>query len=459
MESPLEEAFMGFEERTQRCRKPMVIGLYGISGSGKSFLMNHLKNHTLTDHFAFYEGSDMIASLVPGGLETFQALGEQRKAGWRGRAIEEIKKDALANKKIAVVTAHFMFWSEEQVIGQPVYTLNDFSVFTHIIYLNTPPELVSHRRLDDKPRDRHSASIEHLKKWQEAEIVGLRHLCPQHGILFHVLTHPASLCSKALAAVAHFCQTNIAYSNHNNIVDRVENLIAGVENDQLETALVLDADKTLTPMDTGVLFWQTIDRFWFKMLHATDKDATRLLMFPMKDAATACPAVMDMKQRVGLYLATEFVTQLIGLEEYFILEEPPDEIRNELRARRLFGEEDTLIMGVMGDGRSMARGVREAFPSTMLIFAASTSDIADHDVHYKYTVILVDSSINSGQTMIRFIRHIRNCNPRTRIVVMTGAVQAKAIERTGALRSAMQHSHSSLVALTVLEDKPTGTDN
>lgn len=240
----------------------MVIGLYGISGSGESFLMNHLKSHTLTDHLAFYEGSDMIASLVPGGLETFQALGEQRKAGWRGRAIEEIKKDALANKKIAVVTAHFMFWSEEQVIGQPVYTLNDFGVFTHIIYLNTPPELVSHRRLDDKPRDRHSASIEHLKKWQEAEIVGLRHLCPQHGILFHVLTHPASLCSKALAAVAHFCQTNIAYSNHNNIVDRVENLIAGVENDQLETALVLDADKTLTPMDTGVLFWQTIDRFW-----------------------------------------------------------------------------------------------------------------------------------------------------------------------------------------------------
>ncbi|KAJ4229019.1 hypothetical protein NW759_003740 [Fusarium solani] len=383
----------------------------------------------------------MIASLVPGGLETFQALGEQRKAGWRGRAIEEIKKDALANKKIAVVTAHFMFWSEEQVIGQPVYTLNDFSVFTHIIYLNTPPELVSHRRLDDKPRDRHSASIEHLKKWQEAEIVGLRHLCPQHGILFHVLTHPASLCSKALAAVTHFCQTNIAYSNHNNIVDRVENLIAGVENDQLETALVLDADKTLTPMDTGVLFWQTIDRFW------------------SRDAATACPAVMDMKQRVGLYLATEFVTQLIGLEEYFILEEPPDEIRNELRACWLFGEEDTLIVGVMGDGRSMARGVREAFPSAMLIFTASTSDIADHDVHYKYTVILVDSSINSGQTMIRFIKHIRNCNPRTRIVVMTGAVQAKAIGRTGALRSAMQHSHSSLVALTVLEDEPAGTDN
>ncbi|KAM6516333.1 hypothetical protein FALCPG4_014516 [Fusarium falciforme] len=154
-----------------------------------------------------------------------------------------------------------MFWSEEQVIGQLVYTLNDSGVFTHIIYLNTPPELVFHRCLGDKPRDRHSTCIEHLQKWQEAEIVGLRDLCPQHGILFHVLTHPASLCSKASAAAEHFYQTNIAYSNHNNIVDRVENLIAGVENDQLETALALDAD-ILTPMDTGVLFWQTIDRFW-----------------------------------------------------------------------------------------------------------------------------------------------------------------------------------------------------
>ncbi|RMJ15148.1 hypothetical protein CDV36_005155 [Fusarium kuroshium] len=259
MESASDRALLGISTVSQASDKPIVIGLYGISGSGKSFVMSHLKNTLYTEYYEFYEGSEVIASLVPGGLEAFQALDEQQKTSWRARAIKKIKKKALRSDKISIVTGHFMFWSEGETAGQTVYTLSDLYVFTHIIYLKTPAEHIFQYRLDDKLRNRPLASVEHLHKWQEAEVDGLRHLCPQHGILFHVLTDPVSMCNKARAAVKRFLHTSVMYDEENKLT-LFNYFLDEVDNRQLETALVLDADRTLAPMDAGVLFWQNIDR-------------------------------------------------------------------------------------------------------------------------------------------------------------------------------------------------------
>ncbi|KAM0438703.1 hypothetical protein ACHAPT_001460 [Fusarium lateritium] len=659
----------GTPEGTQISKKPMVIGLYGIPGSGKSFLMNHLKSHALHGSFAFYEGSEMIANLVPGGLQAFQALGEQRKASWRERAIEEIKEDALANEKTAIVTGHFMFWSEGQAAGQPVYTLKDLDVFTHILYLNTPVESIFQRRVDDKLRDRPSVSVEHLHKWQEAEIIGLRHVCPQHGILFHALTDPDSLCRKASAVVEYFCGTTTVQSNYESVIGRLEEIYENVGSGQLETALVLDADKTLTSVDTGLLFWKALDRMrfqsknknpfplaeifggclgysdkafhqatllyeeavddeeydalceavassvvmypefisllrtaaehqhifavvvtcglarvwrkvlereglsskvmvlgggrisegfaisptikadivrqlrnvwdlyvWafgdspldmpmlrqankavvvvgeersrsssmdavlakaledgdfearqallpdhvspyfdeaklslvrlddpdfvasvlrprFEMLHATEKETAKLLMSPMRDASVAGPTLRATHQRVGWYLAVEFVSQLIGVEEYPI----PHVQGHQSSGYRLRDEQRTSIVALMRGGEPMACGVSEAFPSAMFIHAASASDIKDHHLQHQRTVILVDSVINSGKTLIEFTKRIRNSHPKIRIVVVAGVVQAEATDKDHDLHKLMRCSGVSLAALRLSENKFTGT--
>ena len=57
--------------------KAVIVGLYGVPGSGKSILLNQLKEELGQKHFAFYKGSKMIATVVPGGLNAFQGIYEQ----------------------------------------------------------------------------------------------------------------------------------------------------------------------------------------------------------------------------------------------------------------------------------------------------------------------------------------------------------------------------------------------
>lgn len=121
----------------------VVVGLYGVPGSGKTFLLNQLKQEVGREYFAFYEGSEVIAAVVPGGLDAFQKLEEQKKEYWRQVAVEAIRKKSNDNGQVVVVAGHFMFWPEEEEAGRPVYTQSDLATFTHILYLDVPAEIVA----------------------------------------------------------------------------------------------------------------------------------------------------------------------------------------------------------------------------------------------------------------------------------------------------------------------------
>jgi len=75
------------ESRSASNDKAVVVGLYGVPGSGKKFLLDQLKQELEQEQFAFYEGSKMIASVVPGGLNAFHKLEEREKVHWRQRSV------------------------------------------------------------------------------------------------------------------------------------------------------------------------------------------------------------------------------------------------------------------------------------------------------------------------------------------------------------------------------------
>jgi uracil phosphoribosyltransferase/phosphoserine phosphatase/adenylate kinase len=649
---------------------PTVIGIYGIPGSGKTFLLEQLKQDLLPTSFHFYEGSEVIANLVPGGLVAFQEMNSQDKTRWREQAIDAIRKQSQGNGKTAVVTGHFMFWPEVDKEGDAVYTNNDMNTYTHILYLDIPVQTIEQRRWNDVSRPRPHTSVAHLLKWQRAEKSQLQALCREHGILFSVLQSDRTVKSRALELLRDFRVHTEKY-NEAQAQAKLDAIMASYRVSP-DTMLVIDGDRTLAAQDTGVLFWKklsdegrkagddplkvlfsgpmgysykafrqamllyedavdvetydticqhvaskiilypefqsllrliaqqenigaaivscgirgiwekVVDKAGFsksvsviaggrisdgfvvtaetkaavvtrlqtlhhayvwafgdspldlKMLktadeavvvvgdeltrsktmdvallktiddgglrarqvmlpptvsprldihkltiavmngidfisdllrrpdqsakfaiyHATNKQAAKLIATPMRDAAVAGPALRKAHREAGWYLSYEFLTHIIGVEDCPI----SHVLRHTVTGSRLLDEQQTTIVAVMRAGEPMASGVSEAFPLAMYVHAKNPSDLTPHHVQGRSQIVLVDSVINSGKTVIEFVQHIRSFGADIRVVVVAGVVQGECVSPSSATYKALEAcGNVSLVALRISSTKFTGS--
>ena len=191
-----------------------------------------------------------------------------------------------------------------------------------------------------------------------------------------------------------------------------------------------------------------------QVLCAGDKKAAKLLATPMRDAAIAGPDLREAHRRVGWYLATEFLTDLIGLEKcpiQHVLGRPTG-------GYRLFHEQQTTIVALMRGGEPMAFGVNEAFPRAMFVHARNADDIKVHHLQGQHTVILVDSVVNTGKTIIEFVQHVRGLHATISVVVVAGVVQAQCVSEGSLLNQAVaHHAGLPLVTLRLSETKFTGS--
>ncbi|KAL8773656.1 MAG: hypothetical protein Q9209_001422 [Squamulea sp. 1 TL-2023] len=239
--------------------KPVIVGIYGVSGCGKTFLLNQLKETLDKDKFAFYDGSEKIATMVPGGLENFQRMDKQAQMMWRQRAIDHIHEECRGTETVGIVAGHFMLWSEEEERALPVYTQNDLNVYTHVLYLDIPANVVAQRRREDNGKARPNVTDTQLHGWLQEEKTELRSLCRDHGILFSALQHPLQM-DKVSALLEDFR----IHSEEHNLTIAKEKLQNGLKANGEEQGVVLtmDADRTLAAEDTGALFWTAASKKW-----------------------------------------------------------------------------------------------------------------------------------------------------------------------------------------------------
>lgn len=162
-----------------------------------------------------------------------------------------------------------------------------------------------------------------------------------------------------------------------------------------------------------------------QLTHATEKNAAKLLMTQMRNANVASPNLCEAHMSVGKYLAIEFLSEAIGVDEYSI----PHVLGHETNGHQLYHESQTLIVAVMRAGEPMARGVWESFPKASFLHVKSPEDIKPHHVQGKVTIILGDSVINSGETVAEFLGRIQILHSTVRIVVVAGVVQVECISR------------------------------
>lgn len=650
--------------------KPAVVGLYGLPGSGKTFLLTQLKKELEYTHFTFYEGSEMIANLVPGGLEAFQKMDEEERLCFRQQAIDAIGRECAESGQVGVVTGHFIFWSEEQKAGQPVCTQNDLGTFTHIIYLAVPANDIAQRWLGDTKRNRRSTSATHLHKWQKEEETQLRSLCRQHGILFSLVApHPTLLVK--VSTLLHDFRNHTEKYNLSQAESRLDEVFA--DQDMLKTVLVMDADRTLAPEDSGALFWKKVSSLWpledragtlkklfssplgysyrsfrqamllyeevandqdfdnicqdvssaitmypeimsllrlvteqehigavvitcglrlvwekvlereglsekvkvigggriadgfvvtagvkgalvtrlrethhkkvwafgdspldmkmlknadralvvvgeehnrsksmdaaltdassneglrvcqivlpsnasprldatkipiikltdpdfidsllggrhtdggLEVLCTTDRTPAKLLATPMRDATVAGPKLREAHRHVGWYLAIESVADVIGLEQRPI----GHVLGRQTMGYQLFHEKQTTIVALMRGGEPMACGVNDAFPHAMFVHASDVGGLKFHHLDGQITVILVDSVVNTGKTIVEFVQHVRKLHATIRIVVVAGVVQAQCVSEGSILNQALAgQAKVHLVALRLSNTKFTGS--
>jgi uracil phosphoribosyltransferase/phosphoserine phosphatase/adenylate kinase len=657
-------------------KQAIVVGIYGIQGCGKTYLLNQLKQSLGHDHFSFYDGSTMIAELVPGGISAFLKLSEEEKLPYRHKAISTIGQQSSSSGKVAIVTGHLMFWPEGEVTGKVVCTQSDWDTYTHILYLDSPAEDIAQRRSDDKERHRPAMSADHLRKWQEEEKTELRKFCYQHGILFSIWAQHSELLDKVSTLLHDFRHHD---EEHNlSLAKRKMDEIVALGQGKVETMLVMDADRTLAAQDSGALFWKMVSdsrqsmddesplktlfnsplgysytafrqaallygemgdeqefdalcervastttmhtefvtllnaarqehvgmvvvtcglrRVWEKVLertglsetvkvigggrisegfvvtpavkaaivsrlreihhlyvwafgdspldlpmlrkadqaivivigeedrsktmdaellkaidndglsarqallprnvsprldatrlpvvrltnpkfvasmllpmrsqqltycqhmhplrvlHATHRNASKLLMTPMRDAMVSGPALQGVHRRVGWYLATEFLTELIGMESYLTTHV----LGHSTAGFRLRNERQTSIVALMRGGEPMALGVNDAFPLAMFIHAKNPTDIQLHHLLERRTIILVDSVVNSGKSVVEFVQYIRGLDATIRIVVVAGVVQADSVDGGSIAQILERDENFSLVALRLSDTKFTG---
>jgi uracil phosphoribosyltransferase len=190
-----------------------------------------------------------------------------------------------------------------------------------------------------------------------------------------------------------------------------------------------------------------------QVLHATDRNAAKLLMTPMRDAKVAGPVLREAHRRVGWYLATEFLADIIGIEKYPI----PHVQGYDTSGYRLSHEQHTTIVALMRGGEPMALGVNDAFPLARFFHASHSNDIKLHHLQGQRTIVLVDSVVNSGKTVLEFVQRIRNLDATIRIVVIAGVAQAQFVSGDGLAKALALHGKLTLIALRLSENKFTGS--
>jgi uracil phosphoribosyltransferase len=242
-------------------------------------------------------------------------------------------------------------------------------------------------------------------------------------------------------------------------------LLHAIDNDGLRASQVLLPPHASPRLDTTKLpqmrftdkgFLESVLRRCkpasLRIVHATNRSAAKVLMTPMRDAMVAGPALRKAHGEVGSYLAIEFLTDMIGLEQYTI----PHVQGNPTNGFRLRHEQQTTIVALMRGGEPMALGVNSVFQRAMFVHATRPSDIKPHHLHKQRNVLLVDSVVNSGKSVTEFIQHVRSLDTTIRIVVIAGVVQARSLSE-GAFSQALEHDMNlSLVALRLSDNKFTG---
>jgi uracil phosphoribosyltransferase len=190
-----------------------------------------------------------------------------------------------------------------------------------------------------------------------------------------------------------------------------------------------------------------------RLITLADPIVAHHLATPTRNAALAGPALRAAHKAIGHHLAITHLAPLLGLEQYDIAHvqgTPTD-------GHRVRFEAGTLIVPLMRGGEPMALGVSRALPLASFAHAWRFADIPAEQMRRMRCVVVVDSVVNSGASVLEFVAELRAVHPAVRVVLVAGVVQAGTLESGSALMEVLREDGGlGVVALRVSENEYKG---
>lgn len=159
------------------------IGLYGISGTGKTTILKQIVKKDV--EVIWLEGARLVLDAARLTLDNFKRLSNEEKYFYREKAIEKAFEIQEKEKKDIIIDGHLVFAKGDNRF-EHVLTSKDEQFYTEFIYLKPPIELVYQRILNDTTRKRNYTK-EVLSSWMEYELNALRELCDHRNLRLNIL--------------------------------------------------------------------------------------------------------------------------------------------------------------------------------------------------------------------------------------------------------------------------------
>jgi uracil phosphoribosyltransferase len=177
-------------------------------------------------------------------------------------------------------------------------------------------------------------------------------------------------------------------------------------------------------------------------------------MTPTRDADVHGHYLRASHSDVGFYLAIEFLSEVLGVEEFPILHVQGHHTEGYRIAQQ---DKRTLVVAVMRAGEPIAAGVGRALPMAAFLHAKNPEDLKPEYLRGRRTIILADAVVNKGDTIADFVDFIRSKDASVCIIVMT-AVAQKACVETGRFADLLAKDKKlNLIALRLSGNSYKGT--
>jgi adenylate kinase len=158
------------------------IGLYGVSGVGKTTILNELIQ--LSSNILWLEGSSLVLDAANLTLEKFKDLPETQKYRFREMAISNAIEIQKSKNQHVIIDGHLAFARGENEF-ENVMTEMDKMFYTDFVYLKLSPITILERQEKDLLRNR-SYSLETITNWQKFELSELEKVCEEKNIGLYV---------------------------------------------------------------------------------------------------------------------------------------------------------------------------------------------------------------------------------------------------------------------------------